>query len=36
MSDTRIVLWFAWFLAASWLRRMALSLPVPSRKGFDS
>ena len=36
MSDTRIVLWFAWFLVFSWLRRMAQLVPVPSRKGFDS
>jgi len=36
MSDTRIVLWFAWFLAASWLRRMAQFLPVPTEKGSNS
>lgn len=36
MSDTRIVLWFAWFLAASWLRRMAMLLPVHTSKGFAS
>ena len=32
MSDTRIVLWFAWFLAFSWLRRIAQLLPIPTGK----
>jgi|HubBroStandDraft_1064217.scaffolds.fasta_scaffold05542_7 hypothetical protein len=36
MSDTRIVLWFAWFLAASWLRRMAQLFAIPSLKGSNS
>jgi hypothetical protein len=35
MSDTRIVLWFAWFLAFSWLRRMATLLPVAANKGSN-
>jgi hypothetical protein len=35
MSDTRIVLWFAWFLVFSWLRRIALLLPVPIEKGSN-
>ena len=36
MSDTRIVIWFAWFLAASWVRRMAMLLPVRITKGFSA
>jgi len=36
MSDTRIVIWFAWFLAASWLRRMAMLVLVRAAKGSAS
>jgi hypothetical protein len=35
MSDTRIVLWFAWFLVFSWLRRIAQLSPVRTEKGSN-
>jgi len=36
MSDTRIVIWFAWFLASSWLRKLAVLLPVRTIKVSNS
>ena len=29
MSDTKIILWFTWFLASHWLQRVAMLSPRP-------
>ena len=36
MSDTRIVLWFAWFLASSWLRKLVMLLPLRTIRASNS
>jgi hypothetical protein len=30
MSDTRILLWFTWFLASHWLQRLAIRSRRPA------
>jgi hypothetical protein len=30
MSDTKLILWFTWFLASYWLQKLAIVSPRPA------